>query len=308
MSEPQGVSSQQGARGFSEIPNGRWVKSITTTGTIRGVAIEATALIQGVGDLHQVSGATLQGLGEALLSGLLLSSYLKVGDRVNLNIQGTGQFVQALVDAYPEGHFRGYVIPRSVEAVKLGADGQMGPWGEGLMSVLKTKDTLGEKPYIGTVPLVTGHLAKDLAFYWHQSEQVPSAVGIEVKMDGARVSSAVAFLIQAMPGAADLELKEIEAHIAEMGGLFGFTQKYESPVALLAQVFQNSQFLILEERDLRFDCSCSWDRVYRAVALTGVKELEDMLASTEEVSVACDFCTRNYSVSKDQLRRLLAKT
>ena len=43
-----------------------------------------------------------------------------------------------------------------------------------------------EQPYIGTVPLLTGHLAKDLTFYWVQSEQIPSAVGLAVNLTWRR--------------------------------------------------------------------------------------------------------------------------
>lgn len=290
---------------FSGMAKGQWVKVVNTGGSIRGVAIEATELLKSVGFLHQINGSVLQGLGEALLSGMLLGSYIKVGERVNLNIQGTGQFVQGLVDAYPEGRFRGYVIPRDPAAVKLGINNDTGPWGEGLLSVLKTKDSDGQKPYIGTVPLVTGHLAKDLAFYWHQSEQVPSTVGIEVKMRGPEVESAVAFLIQAMPGALDHELKEVEDRIGEVGTMLGFSRKYNAPIELLAQIFQDTQLMILEERMLSYDCNCSWDRVYRALALTGVAELQDMLNKGEDVSVRCDFCNHSYTVPKAKIQELL---
>lgn len=60
---------------------------------------------------------------------------------------------------------------------------------EGFLTVFK--DTGLEEPYQGVVKLRTGEIAEDLAAYFVESEQVPSAVGLGVfvEPDGA-VSSA----------------------------------------------------------------------------------------------------------------------
>src|SRR5689334_21288963 len=92
----------------------RWVKCISTEGNIRGVAIQATGLVQQMADLHKLKAGGARGLGEAVMGALLVSSYCKVGQRINLNIQGAGYFTQALVDAHPEGHVRGYLVEREL--------------------------------------------------------------------------------------------------------------------------------------------------------------------------------------------------
>src|SRR5688500_7563750 len=112
----------------------RWTKCISSKGNVRAVAIQATDLVQVMSDRHKVEGELIRSLGEAVIGGLLVASYCKQGERVNLNIQGSGQIRQALIDAYPEGHVRGYVIGR--EGVFKG-DGTEGPWGAGLLSVLR---------------------------------------------------------------------------------------------------------------------------------------------------------------------------
>jgi molecular chaperone Hsp33 len=274
-------------------------------GNIRGVAIQATELVQYMAGLHKLEGRGAQGLGEAVLGALLLASYCKPGERINLNIQGSRYYKQALVDGYPDGTVRGYLIENALANVKIGAEDE-GPWGQGLLSVLRTKDTEGAAPYIGTVPLVTGHLAKDLSFYWTQSEQVPSAVGLVVEMasDGS-VQTAGGFLIQAMPGATSDEIAKIEQHISELSSLAQEFTQNKSPLHLLSSVFQSTAFAIVEERQLKFNCTCSLQRVERALALVGVAELQEMLAKDNKATVRCDFCTKEYTLNAEDINRLI---
>ncbi len=292
-----------------EASSDRWMKCISTQGNIRGVAIQATELIQLMAERHQLKGQMIQGLGEAVIGSLLVASYCKAGQRVNLNIQGSGLFKQALVDAHPDGTVRGYILERDESQVaKNFQDGEaeLGPWGEGYLSVLRTKDgEEGAKPYIGTVPLLTGYLAKDLSFYWVQSEQIPSAVGLAVNLDGNRVTSAGGFLVQALPGASAAEVRALEHHISEIQSLARNIAENSSPIHLLSQVFQSTAFVVVEEKALRFQCNCSWERVKRALVLVGVPELEIILEEDKTAIVKCDFCSTDYKMGEDDLRALI---
>jgi molecular chaperone Hsp33 len=284
-----------------------WIKCISTQGNIRGVAVNVTGIINTLAEAHQLNGVHVQALGEALMGAILIAAYTKPGERINLNIQGSGHTQQAFVDADPNGTVRGYVIGR--EAAFSGTPGaeDEGPWGTGLLSVLRTKAKEGEKPYIGTVPLLTGHLAKDLSFYWVQSEQVPSAVGLAVNTRDNRVVSAGAFLVQALPGANSDEIKLIEQHINEMHSLATWVSESEDPMHLLTQIFQSTAFMVIEDKPVRFECNCSRERVLRALALVGKVELQEMLDQDQSASVRCDFCTKDYKVEAPELQGLIEK-
>lgn len=289
----------------------RWLKCISTQGNIRGVAIQATDLVQSVADRHRLKGQAIQGLGEAVIGALLVGSYCKAGQRVNLNIQGSRLYKQALVDAHPDGTVRGYILQRDASEVTPGGlsnDTDLGPWGEGYLSVLRTQDgDESGKPYIGTVPLITGHLAKDLSFYWVQSEQIPSAVGLAVNLDGNRVTSAGGFLVQALPGASPTEVRMIEHHISEIQSLAESIARDSSPIQLLSQIFQSTAFMVVEEKPVQFQCNCSWERVQRALVLVGIPELEAMLKEEQGAVVNCDFCSTEYRIDAQKLSELIAK-
>src|SRR5947209_8721863 len=102
----------------------RWIKCLSSQGSIRGVALHATELVRKMAEVHQLQGMGAKGLGEAVMAALLVASYCKSGERVNLNIRGSMHYRQALIDAYPDGTVRGYVIERvpSEEDAKAAAD------------------------------------------------------------------------------------------------------------------------------------------------------------------------------------------
>jgi molecular chaperone Hsp33 len=296
----------------------QWIKCISTHGTIRGVAIRATELVRSMAKTHDLKGDHARALGEAVMGALLISSYCKDREKINLNIRGSGNVFQALIDAYPDGTVRGYIIPQEPgfqAAQALPDDGivfetasQQGPWGEGVLSILRTKTEEGKQPYIGTVPLLTGHLAKDLTFYWAQSEQIPSAVGLAVNLEGDEVVAAGGFLVQAMPGASPEEVRTIDEHIHEIQSLAAQLAVDTNPLLLLSNIFQSTAFVVLEERELKMNCNCSWERVKRALTLVGAAELRAMLIEDQFASVRCDFCTKEYRVDSKGLQELIDST
>jgi len=285
-------------------PKSQWIKCIATHGTVRGIGIEATSLVREMAMTHGLKGHGAKALGESVMGALLIASFCKQGERINLNIRGTGKVSQALVDAYPDGGVRGYIVER--ETLPVLDDASVGPWGHGLLSVLRTKGTEAKQPYIGTVPLLTGHLAKDLTFYWVQSEQIPSAVGLVVDVENDQVVRAGGFLVQVLPGASALEVSQIESHISDIHSLSAELAADADPLHLLSKIFQNTTFMVIEEKDLVFRCQCSWARVERSLALVGVAELQSMLEEAGEAIVNCDFCSKEYRVDRTKLKKMIS--
>ena len=59
-----------------------------------------------------------------------------------------------------------------------------------------------EIPIILMTPLISGEIGEDLAYYLTESQQTPSAVGLNVLLDkDDKVKVAGGFLLQVLPGA-----------------------------------------------------------------------------------------------------------
>jgi molecular chaperone Hsp33 len=281
----------------------KWVKCITNSGTIRAVAINATETANFLADRHKTNLAGTKSISEGILASLLLSSYSKDEEKINLNIQASGWCHQAIFDANANAEVRAYVVERNYDDIILANN--IGPWGIGLLSVLRTKNDKS-KPYIGTVPLLTGHLAKDLTFYWLQSEQVQSAVGIEVQMDFEKntVTFAQGFLIQALPGATDADLQFIEDHIKKLNFIEPESSQRKTPTHLLSFLLENQPFSVLEEKSISVKCPCTIERVRRSIALVGKEEIQSMIIEGKNTEIVCDFCSEKYIFTPQMLETL----
>jgi len=289
---------------FLTFSNDQCIKAISQSGSIRAVALRATELVQYLSDLHGYSGNKTKALGEAVMGALMIAAYCKPGERINLNIRTeSGLVQQALVDAYPDGVARGYVITRE------GGSTDSTLWGsEGLLAVLRTRLLEKEQPYIGTVPLLTGHLAKDLTFYWVQSEQVPTAIGLVVNLkEDGKIAQAMGFMVQAMPGATQQEVAGLEQYVSEISNFDQEAARNSDPMLLLAQLLQGGFFMKLDEHPLGFRCECSMDKVKNALVLVGSEELSGLLKEQNGAEVGCDFCSKRYRINAKELQELITR-
>lgn len=278
----------------------KWTKYLSDQSNIRAVVVEASSVVQELIDRHKTSDIGGQGLGEACIGLLLIASAQKDGNRLNLSIRGDGLIRRAVVDAYPEGTVRGYITENSKNAETE----NLGPWGRGMLSVLYTKYEETDQPYIGTVPLLTGHLAQDLTHFWLQSAQLPSVVGLNVKVKAGKVVKAFGLLIQTLGNATADDRRiilSLGTDIQKITESLGPSKKSDE---ILAEAMPGKTFSVIEDSRLTFQCKCSEERVERALLLTGAEELQSMIDANEPVSAHCEFCNTEYKISVERLKIL----
>jgi molecular chaperone Hsp33 len=173
----------------------------------------------------------------------------------------------------------------------------------GLLSV--SRDLGSGRPYRGVVPLFTGEVAKDLAWYLTESEQSPAAVvlSVSVEADGS-VSSASGLLLQLLPGVSDDEAGELTSRVHGLGSL---ADADGGPTDWLSSLFP-SGFDAEETVPIEFRCGCSKDRVLSALGLLGARDVGEMLRDSERGTptvMTCEFCRTPYDVATDELRTVL---
>jgi molecular chaperone Hsp33 len=236
----------------------------------------------------------------------MMGALLKDKQRVALKFEGNGPLKKILVEATHNGKVRGYVgVPKvhlPTNHGKLDVAAALGR--AGFLTV--TKDLRLKEPYKGTVQLYTSEIAEDLAFYFTESEQIPSAVGLGVFVEpNGEVSAAGGFLIQSLPPAEDTIIDRLIRQIEQMPPITELLHQGKTPEAMLDLIFAETPFETLGTQALTFQCSCSKERVERALISLGIKELEALIEK-KDAEVTCEFCRTTYTFSQEELQQLLA--
>lgn len=195
------------------------VKSLAFAGQLRIYAVDTTKTVQKAQQLHDTWSAASAALGRTLTATALLSqALLKESGRLTVKVLGDGPVGALVVDGDAQGQLKGYLQHPHVhlplnEKHKIDVKGAVGT--HGFLAV--TKDLGMKTPFTGQVPLVSGELGEDFAYYLAKSEQIPSAVGLSVFVnEDNTVRTAGGFLIQVLPGAQDELLAKLEQTLATL--------------------------------------------------------------------------------------------
>jgi molecular chaperone Hsp33 len=257
-----------------------------------------------------------------------LGSSLKDLEKITVQIHSDGPIGNIIAQSDAHGRVRGYVSNPEADTTVANERGKFdvrAVVGSGTLYV--TRDAgfeigLHKESYRGSVPIVSGEIGEDLAYYLAKSEQIPSAVSLGVLMtvdpaagntgepefalDRLRVRASGGFIIQMMPSASDTLVQQLERNIAQAPATTEMIHAGLSPVEMLQTALGDLDLQVLEEKEPSFYCQCSRERALQIIAALGNDEVEDMLAKDNGAELTCHFCNETYQISGDELRAILA--
>ena len=286
------------------------VRAMTADGYVKAVAVTGRDLVERARNIHTLLPMATAALGRALLGASMLGDMLKEQKgSLTLQIKGGGPLGTVLAVSDYEGNVRGYVQNPHVELMekhqgKLDVGAAVGS--TGTLTVIK--DIGLKEPYVGSIGLFSGEIADDLAMYFVESEQIPTAcaLGVLVGTDQS-VTSAGGYLIQLLPGASDDIIDKIEAGVHRVGSVSHALEGGLDGDGLLRAVLSDFQLEILEKHPVEYRCYCSQDRVTRALISMGREELSSLIRDQGQADLTCQFCDKVYHYSQEQLEKLLAE-
>lgn len=294
----------------------------------------STDLVQEAADIHDTTPLASAGLGRVLTAAGLMGIMLKDADnKLTLHFKGDGPAKQILATAYSDGRVKGYISNPYVD-LPLNDQGKLdvgGSLGVGELTVIK--DLGMREPYTGTIALVDGEIADDLTAYFYISEQQNSSVALGVKVErDLSIGAAGGMIIQMLPDAEEGAVDALEKMIGEMPPLTtlisglsdaktlqedgGDAQEAAEDLAaskrlaeLLQEIFKDVpeeyQPEILEEREIRWECDCSRERIENALLTIGRKDLTEIIEEDGQAELQCQFCCKKYHFNKDDLVAIL---
>lgn len=286
----------------------RLVRAMTRDGYVKITAVETTLLTERARQIHRTTAVATAALGRVLAATSMIGNMQK-GDQgsVTLTIKGGGPLGTLLATSDPDGNVRGYVENPQVALMekyqgKLDVGAAVGS--QGTLTLIR--DLQMKEPYVGTVELLGGEIAEDVAAYFVESEQVPTVCALGVLLDRDQsVSAAGGYLLQLMPGAPEALIDILEARVQETGTVSGLLQEGLGPKEIIDSVLGPMDVEILEESPICYKCYCSRHRVESALISLGEKELRSMIDDGEEISVGCQFCDLEYKFTPADIKKLL---
>lgn len=284
------------------------VRAVADDGSFRIFAANTTNTVEEARVRHNCWPVAAAALGRTMTAALLLGANLKGEDILTIRVLGDGPLGAVIVSANSRGEVRGYVqepqvsLPSTPEG-KLPVGAAVG---KGQLHI--TKDLGLREPFTGSVELVSGEIAEDIAYYLSTSEQTPSAVslGVLVETDNS-VVAAGGLMLQLLPNTSEEVLEKLEQNLAQLPHISTLITNGETPEDIIYRVTQGTAIKILEKTPASFKCQCSRSRLEELLIGIGKEEVTSMLEEQGEAEVNCHFCAEKYLFDKNDLQAILNK-
>ena len=285
------------------------VRATAADNQIRAFAATTTQVVEIARQHHNTSPVATAALVRLLTAGAMMGSMMKNDtDMLTLQIRGDGPIQGITVTADSHANVKGYVgNPDVVLPPKNGKLDVGGAVGIGLLQVIK--DMGLKEPYSGQTILVSSEIAEDLTYYFANSEQVPSSVGLGVLMEkNNTVRCAGGFIIQLMPFAEEKTISQLEENLKNVTSVTALLDQGYTPEQLLETLLGNLGLEITDTVPTQFYCNCSKERVEQAVVSIGRKEIQEMIDDGEDIEVKCHFCNTAYRYTVDELKNIIKRS
>ncbi len=297
---------------------------VMADGRIRGAFLGGTQLVNQMRVQQKTGILESYVLGQACLSAALLIPTMKGREHLTFRYETDGKAKGFSVEADSTGYVRGYLLQD-----KIPLDKPLESWdlsdffGDGTVSISRLGEGMREAQ-TGTTSVLFKNIAKDLAYYFQQSEQIQTAFNTSIQMDKeGRIIGAGGMFLQVLPYAGgkrgnaqtatsgeDSNTKEdneellikVENAFKAMPSIGQWISEGGKREDAICGLFREFEPHIVYDRDIHFDCPCNKDNFIRAIKGINKEQFDDIMANDPDpIEVTCNHCGSVYKIAKSEL-------
>lgn len=289
------------------------IKGMAAGNEIRYFAAYTRESVEKAREIHNTSPVCSAAMGRLLTGGALMGSMCKNDtDVLTLKVEGNGPIHSITVTADAKSNVKGIIYNNNVE-LPLKPNKHLdvaSAVGLGVLTVIRDEGL--KEPYVGTTALMTSEIGDDLTYYFAESEQIPTSVGLGVLVDtDYSIKHAGGFIIQLLPFASEETITKLEESIAKVKSVTEYFDKGMTVEEMMRSIIGEEVFgcdlTIEEKRSVHYKCNCSRERVTKALISIGRKELQSIINDGEPITMHCDFCNSDYKFEIDEIKKLMTE-
>lgn len=285
------------------------------SGLFRGGLFHGTRFVNRIRAQHQLGILETLILGQAGLCAALMIQTMKGRETLQLRYETNGLAAGFSVEADSRGFVRGYLLQNPIPINAPLESWDLAPFfGDGTISVTRFPEArhAEQLPQRGIAEIKYRNIAKDLAWYFRQSEQLYTAFNTSIRFDTVgRVVGAGGFFIQRMPVTGGTlrnrqspPEEEVEETIIRMerafsacpplGDWFGEGGNCEDIIFGLLREFSPQP---VAARNITFDCPCSQDYYLETLQKLPESERENLKKTADDpLDIVCRNCSSVYHI------------
>lgn len=285
------------------------LRGMTHDGSARILVINSRKIVNDMIGFHRTSPTASAALGRMVTAASMIGTMLpEEGDSVTISISGDGEAGKLIAVGDYYGNVKGYIQnplanPPKKPNGKLDVGAAIG---QGTISFVKS---VGDgEPQIGTIELVSGEIAEDIATYFAKSEQIPTVLSLGVLVDtDYSCLAAGGVLIQLMPFPDESTVDLIERNAADLVNISRHFNAGLDNKAIADIAMRDIPYDIFDTLEVEYKCDCGHDRMKKKIQSLGKKEILTMLDEQEAegkertLTAICRFCNTEYTYSEKEL-------
>lgn len=281
------------------------IKCLSYQNFVRIYATTSTNALNTIASRMNYYPSALAAVGRVLSVGVMMGGMLKNDESITIKVDGNGPIGLIMVDANASGDVRAYASnPHchfEYDNHLLNVHATVGD--KGFINVIK--DLKLKEPFIGSVPIISGEIGEDFAYYFSASEQIPSAVSLGVLVGENNLAlSSGGFIVQLMPNTPEEVVDLLEKKVFEIPSISTLLNEGKTPEDI-AHLIGDETTIIIEKTPVQFKCSCSKERFERGILSLGYPEIKAMIDEDKKAHTVCHFCGNEYDFSEEDLLKIL---